>query len=66
MGLGKAGTIAVVQISGTDIENGVNLWLESHPEVEVIDIKFSASATHEDWGSDALVIYRKEVKINAD
>lgn len=62
MELGVAGTIAVAQISGEVIENDLNLWLEKHPEVEVIDIKFSASANKEDWASDALIIYRKEVK----
>lgn len=59
--LGVAGTLAVAQISGEVIEIDVNLWLERNPEVEVIDIKFSTSATHDNWGSEALIIYRKEV-----
>jgi len=60
--LGVAGTIAVKQISGEFVEVDVNLWLERNPEVEVIDIKFTSSATYDSWGTDALIIYRKEVK----
>lgn len=59
MELGVAGTIAVRQISSDHIEKDINNWLNSHPDVEVIDIKFSASATQDEWGSDALIIYRK-------
>lgn len=55
-----AGTIAVALFCGNSIEHDINSWLKSNPELEIIDIKFSASATSDDWGSDALIIYRKE------
>lgn len=62
MELGVAYTIGVKQISGDEfIENGVNQWLEQNPDTEIIDIKFNSSATHDQWGSDALIIYRKDV-----
>ncbi|KYC92245.1 hypothetical protein B4102_3786 [Heyndrickxia sporothermodurans] len=60
MEMGVAGTIAVKQISGEDLTDKINAWLESNPELEVIDIKFSTSATEDNWGTDALIIYRKE------
>lgn len=62
MELGVAGTLSVVQIGGTDIEDDINSWLEENADVEVIDIKFSASATQENWGVDALIIFRKDEK----
>lgn len=59
MELGTAKSISVKQISGDFIENEINDWLNKNPETEVIDIKFSASATDDNWGSDVLIIYRK-------
>lgn len=59
--LGVAGTIAVKQISGDFIAEDINKWLEENADVVVIDIKFSASATSDEWGVDALIIYRKDV-----
>ena len=67
--LGKAKNIRVKQFNhyADDVEKFVNGWLEDHPDIEVIDIRFSTSAvsrqlnefdTEEVWGSDALVIYR--------
>jgi hypothetical protein len=58
--LGLASVIRTKQISGEFIEGKLNTWLEENPDVEVIDIKFSASATHEDWATDVLIIYREE------
>ncbi len=60
MELGVAGTIAVKQISGDAIDAKMNEWLMINADVEVIDIKFSASATADDWGTDALIIYRRD------
>lgn len=60
MELGVGASIAVKQIGGNVIDKDVNAWLENNPDVEVLDIKFAASATNDDWGSDALIIYRKE------
>lgn len=60
MELGVAGAIAVAQISGDDIQGDINKWLNDHADVEIIDIKFSASAVMDSWGTDALIIYRKE------
>ena len=62
MEFGVAGMLAVKQISGDDIETKVNTWLSENGDAEVIDIKFSASATRDDWGTDALIIYRKEAE----
>ncbi|UOQ85667.1 hypothetical protein [Gracilibacillus salinarum] len=59
MDLGVAASIRTKQISGEFIEGRVNQWLEENADTEVIDIKFAASATHEDWATDALIIYRK-------
>ncbi|MFP7171920.1 hypothetical protein [Terribacillus halophilus] len=58
--LGVAATIVVKQIAGGVIDKNVNAWLQENPDVEVIDIKFSSSATNDDWATDALIIYRKE------
>jgi len=60
VGLGTAGNIAVEQISGDWVQTEINLWLQDNEEVEVLDIKFSASATSGDWGNNALIIYRKQ------
>lgn len=59
MELGVAGTIAVEQISGDWIQPEINTWLQNNADVEVLEIKFSASATSDDWGNNALIIYRK-------
>lgn len=62
MELGVAGTIATEHIMGDEnIHHLINTWLNSNPDVEVIDIKFSSSAQPDMWGVDALIIYRKEV-----
>lgn len=60
MDLGVAGNLAVAHIEGGNIEKEMNKWLSNNPDTEVIDIKFAASATTDDWGTDALIIYRKE------
>lgn len=61
MDLGVAASIAVKQFGADgDIDEKVNQWLSANQNIEVIDIKFSASATCENWGTDALIIYRKE------
>lgn len=60
MELGVAGALAVKQIIGEDLTDKINNWLESNPDLEVIDIKFSTSATNDSWSTDALIIYRKE------
>lgn len=58
--LGVAYSIGVKQISSDWIDGEINQWLEDNADVEIIDIKFSASATKDDWGTDALIIYRKD------
>jgi len=59
--LGVAGYIRVKQFCGEDaIDGAVNMWLRNNPDVEVIDIKFSTSATEGAYASDILVIYRNE------
>ena len=60
MELGVAGEISVQQIIGEDLTEKINGWLENHPDLEIIDIKFSTSATEDAWSSDVLIIYRKE------
>lgn len=60
MGLGLAKRIGVNQFSGEIIDSDINKWLENNPKIEVIDIKFSASAQQDEWGVDALVIYLKD------
>lgn len=59
MGLGKARNIRVKQIVGNtvDVQREINTWLAVNQNLEVIDIKFVASATHDEWGNDALIIY---------
>lgn len=54
-----AGEIKVKQILGENLEKGINNWLAENPFSEIVDIKFSASATSEDWGTDALIIYKE-------
>jgi len=39
----------------------INEWLEENPDVEIIDIKFATAMSGQEWESEALVIYRKEV-----
>ena len=60
--IGKASTISIHHISAAynDVEQKINDWLNDHSETEIIDIKFSASATEGEWGIDVLIIYRKE------
>ncbi|MCG3418991.1 hypothetical protein [Oceanobacillus jordanicus] len=60
MDLGVAGSIGVKQISGEIIDAKINEWLVINADVEVIDIKFSASANEEEMVADALIIYRRE------
>lgn len=61
MEMGLASDIRVKQISGDDfIEGGINKFLEDNPDTEIVDIRFSSNATHDQWGADALIIYRKE------
>lgn len=55
-----AGTIKTKLISGGYTDILINDWLSKNADVEVIDIKFAASANDDDWGTDALIIYRKE------
>lgn len=59
---GYAKSIGVKQFSGSSegIDIQVNSWLEENLEVEILDIKFTSNATDGSWGTDALVIYRKE------
>lgn len=61
MELGVAGTLAVAYF-GIDVENQVNEWLQKNPELEIIDIRFGSSATADDFGTDAFIIYRKEAE----
>lgn len=57
-----AGEIKVKQFLGENLEKGINNWLAENPFSEIVDIKFSASATSEDRGTDALIILRRRNK----
>ncbi|GGJ51288.1 hypothetical protein [Virgibacillus salexigens] len=61
MELGIAVSIGTKQLSGGLIDGKINKWLEENADVEVIDIKFSASANEEEMATDVLIIYRKEL-----
>ena len=60
MELGVAVSIGVKQFSGEFVDDEINRWLTDNPDVEIIEIKFSASAQRDEWGVDALIIFRKE------
>ena len=55
--LGVAGNMRVKILEG---EVEVNNWLIDNSDVEVIDMKFSSSATDEDWADMVMIIYNKE------
>lgn len=60
MELGVAGTIKTEHFqTDRDISYPINCWMNENPDVEVLDIKFSASQISGSWGVDALVIYRR-------
>lgn len=60
-GLGVARTVRTKHIIDEDaLDIYVNEWLENNPGLEIIDIRFSTSATHDVWATEALIIYRKE------
>lgn len=58
MELGVASSLKVKQFGGELIDKQLNDWLKENEGATVIDIKFSASAMVDSWGTDALVIYR--------
>lgn len=60
MELGEAGTIAIKEVVGYEIDDEVNTWLQENADVEVIDIRFIASVRAGQSGTDALIIYRNE------
>ncbi|MEC0282342.1 hypothetical protein [Terribacillus saccharophilus] len=64
MELGIANTIGVKQFGGGVVDNEMNRWFSDHPDLEILDIKYAASSTPEDWAVDALIIYRKGPKTN--
>ena len=43
------------------IDYYINEWLVKNPDIEVIDIKFTSVMYRDQWESEALVIYRKEI-----
>lgn len=43
------------------IDTYINEWLEENPDIEIIDIKFTSVMYRDQWESEALVIYRKEM-----
>lgn len=58
--LGKAKSIKTYHVPcDSDLGNKINQWLEGNAEAIVLDIKFSSSATNEQWGTDALIIYKE-------
>ena len=58
--LGVAGNIRVYQISSDHyVHDEINSWMRRNPKAIVLDIKFSTSGTHDEWGTDALIIYRE-------
>jgi hypothetical protein len=58
--LGVAASIGVKQISGEFVDDEINRWLKDNSDIGIIEIKFSASAQGDEWGVDALIIFRKE------
>lgn len=46
-----------VSSSYEGIDEMINCWLKSNPEVLILDIKFSSGATKDEWGTEALIIY---------
>ena len=58
--LGVAGNIRTEHII-TDgfIADKINKWMQQHPNVIVIDIKFSTSANSEEYATEVLIIYRE-------
>ena len=63
MELGVASSIGTksFQTTHTTMDVYINEWLEENPDVEIIDIKFSSVMIENQWDSEALVIYRKDV-----
>ncbi|WP_409509187.1 hypothetical protein ACK2WG_16965 [Bacillus spizizenii] len=59
MELGCAKTIGVKQFGVGVVDTEMNRFLEDHPNLEILDIKYSASSTPEDWAVDAHIVYRK-------
>jgi hypothetical protein len=57
---GSAKGLKVKHFNDVDecIDDEINEWLESNPQATIIDIKFSASGTVDEWCTDVLVIYR--------
>ncbi|MFB1098195.1 hypothetical protein [Terribacillus sp. JSM ZJ617] len=60
--LGCANSIGVKQFGGGVIDAEMNRWFNDHPDLEILDIKYAASSTPEDWAVDALIIYRRSPK----
>jgi len=59
--LGLANEIRVKTFSkGYDQEENINQWLDDNHDLVIIDIKFSSSATNEEWSNEAMVIYRRK------
>lgn len=60
MELGFAKAIAVKHFnSDWSLDKDMNQWLEDNPNIEILEIKYGSNATQDDWGSNALIIYRK-------
>lgn len=58
--LGVAGNIRTEHIiTESFIADEINEWMQKHPNVIVIDIKFSTSANSEEYSTEALIIYRE-------
>lgn len=57
---GSAKGLKVKHFTDVDecIDDDINVWLESNGQAIIIDIKFSASGTVDEWCTDVLVIYR--------
>lgn len=59
--IGVAGSIEVKHLSGTQVDYAISKWIERNPNAEIIDIKMSSAATNDEWATDVLIIYRKEI-----
>lgn len=63
MELGVASSIRTksLQSDGLHLHASINGWLDQNPDAEIIDIKFATAMNEQNWESEALIIYRKDV-----
>lgn len=59
--IGVAGSVEVKHLAGVQVDHAINRWIEKNPNVEIIDVKMTSAATNDEWMTDVLIIYRKEI-----